>query len=102
MIDFLGRRKECADLAPEPGELLPAPPTGSWRDWLRCGTLPAEELALRRRYESDSRAMAFLNQSPSDFLLKSMTVHTYDGPPALGLSIPSSEGLIPIGAYRGR
>lgn len=81
MIDFLGRRKECVDLAPEPGEVIPAPPSGSWREWLRCETLSAEEQALRRRYASDSRAIAFLDQAPSDFRWETITVHTYDGPP---------------------
>lgn len=81
MIDFLGRRKECADFAPELNEALPAPPAGSWREWLRCDTLGAEEQALRRRYGSDRQAIAFLNQAPRDFRLQTIIVNTYDGPP---------------------
>jgi hypothetical protein len=82
MIDFLGRRKECARLAPEPGEVLPTPARGSWREWLRCEALPAEEQTLRRRYASDRLALAFLDAAPGEFRLGTITVNTYDGPPA--------------------
>ena len=93
MIDFLGRRKECADLAPEAGEALPAPPPGSWREWLRCETLSAEEQALRRRYGSDTRAIAFLNKAPSDFRSEAITVHTYDGPPPARVEHAEQRGV---------
>lgn len=93
MIDFLGRRRECAQLAPEPGEVVPAPPPGSWREWLRCETLPAEEVALRRRYESDARAIAFLDQAPGAFRLETITVHAYDGPPPGRVEHAEQRGL---------
>jgi hypothetical protein len=81
MIDFLGRRRECSKLAPEPGEALPAPRPGSWREWLRCGTLAAEEVELRRRYRNDARALRYLDQAPSAFALDAIVAYTYDGPP---------------------
>jgi hypothetical protein len=81
MIDFLGRRRECSNLAPEPGEVLPAPRPGSWREWLRCGALAAEEAGLRHRYQHDARALSYLDQAPSAFRLDAIVTHTYDGPP---------------------
>jgi hypothetical protein len=93
MIDFLGRRRECSGFAPEPGEVLPAPPAGSWREWLRCEALPTEELALRRRYKSDARAIAFLDEAPSDFRLETITVDTYDGPPRARVERSEQRGL---------
>lgn len=93
MIDFLGRRKECSDLAPEPEKILPQPAPGSWREWLGCENLAAEESALRRRYESDGRAIAFLNQAPSDFRLDNIIVHTYDGPPPARVERSEQRGL---------
>lgn len=93
MIDFLGRRQECADGAPELGEALPAPRPGSREEWLRCETLPAEELALRRRYQGNSRARAFMDQSPSDFRLETIVTHSYDGPPPARVKRVEQSGL---------
>lgn len=80
MIDFLGRRRECSKLAPEPGEVLPPPPVGSWEEWLRCEALPAEEEALRRRYKGHSFATGLLNQPPGDFHFDRIFIESYHGP----------------------
>lgn len=84
MIDFLGRRKECADVALQFDGPVSAPPPGSWREWLRCEAIAGEEQALRRRFVGDTRAIAFLDEAPTDFQLNrwSIVVNTYDGPPA--------------------
>ena len=93
IIDFLGRRKECADWAPEPDEVLPAPPPGSRLEWLRCATLPAEEQELRRRYAGDTGAMTFLNQAPADFRSNTIIVTTNDGPPLARVEHAEQRGL---------
>lgn len=79
MIDFLGRRRECAEFAPEPGETLRPPPVGSRREWWRCEALPDEERALRRRYSGNATATAFLNQAPSEFRLDRIVTYIHDG-----------------------
>ena len=93
IIDFLGRRKECADWAPEPGEVLPEPPAGSRLEWLRCATLPAEEQELRRRYAGDTGAMTFLDQAPGDFRSNTIIVTTNDGPPLARVEHAEQRGL---------
>jgi hypothetical protein len=81
MIDFLGRRRECAGLAASPDEPATRPAPGSWREWLRCDRIPAEEAALRRQFAADAAALAFLNQPPEDFEPEFVQVHSYHGPP---------------------
>ena len=79
MIDFLGRRRVCRDLARD--DTLPSPRPGSRREWLRCGSLGGEEAALRRRYADNPVAIGFLDQAPEDFRLSYILVNAYHGPP---------------------
>lgn len=82
MIDFLGRRRECAERAPRPGE--PRPPETDLRHaWLRCGDLAREEDGLRRRYAEHAVAMAYLDQAPSEFELGRIFALSRHGPPAI-------------------
>lgn len=81
MIDFLGRRRECAGLAPLPGEPIVPPAPGSWREWLQCDRIPAEESALRGQFSADPSALAYLDQPPEHFELDSFLIHAYHGPP---------------------
>lgn len=78
MIDFLGRRRLCAE--------LPAPPERS--DFQRseerrlaCASLAAEEARWRRRYRDDRAALAWLDRDPRDFRVPRIVVSSWDGPP---------------------
>ena len=102
MIDFLGRRKNCADYAPDPDEPEPPPHPDSWLAWLRCGDLAAEEAELRRRYRADAAAIAHLDQPPEKFRLSEIVVRSYDGPPAARVEQAQQSGTDAEGRTRWR
>ena len=62
MIDFLGRRRECAQLRRnrEPEHL------DEDHDWrrLECSRIAAEESELRRRHSADASAMRWFDAQP--------------------------------------
>jgi hypothetical protein len=96
MIDFLGRRRECTSITPEPGESRPPPPPDSWSAWLRCEDLQREEAALRRLHAGDLAAIAFLDRPPETFKLDRLVVRGYDGPPYGLVERVAQEGLDPV------
>lgn len=61
MIDFLGRRRVCAEQREEGGETSP---------WLHCANLPDEEREWRARSAGNAIALAWLDQDPRRFHLK--------------------------------
>lgn len=72
MIDFLGRRQQCAGL----GEIAASDRSDretARLSWLRCGELGAEESGFKRRFSTDPSALMWLDQSPSDFKLDRVT-----------------------------
>lgn len=72
MIDFLGRRRVCAEQREAYGETSP---------WLRCADLPAEERNWRRRSAGNATALRWLDLDPAHFRLNSVVVDTWDGAP---------------------
>lgn len=70
MIDFLGRRRLCADEDRDAGE----------RERLHCAALTGEERAWRTRFSGNARALRWLDQAPRDFRLERRFVVTFDGP----------------------
>lgn len=59
MVDFLGRRRLCAERAVD----LPE------EEWLRCADLAGEELGWRARAGADADVLRWLDQSPREFEL---------------------------------
>lgn len=70
MIDFLGRRRLCADAGRDAAE----------RERLHCTALAGEERAWRSRFAGHARALRWLDQAPRDFRLERRFVATFDGP----------------------
>lgn len=70
MIDFLGRRSQCA--------YSDVPAREQAR--LRCAALAGEESALRTRFVDDAGALRWLNQPPLDFRMRTRFISTFDGP----------------------
>jgi hypothetical protein len=98
MIDFLGRRRECAELAAAPGEPVTVPEDRL--EWLRCDALAAEEIALRRQFAADASALVYLDQAPEDFELESTQIHSYHGPPRANVSRIELSGTDQTGRVR--
>ncbi|HYD13912.1 MAG TPA: hypothetical protein VEC11_13770 [Allosphingosinicella sp.] len=68
MIDFLGRRYECAHRGIPTAE----------RRRLRCAALPGEERALRARFANDADALRWLDQAPLEFRMEPRVAMTLD------------------------
>jgi len=72
LIDFLGRRQQCAAL----GDIQPSDRSDretARLSWLRCDELVDEENGFKRRYSDEPSALGWLDQSPSDFMLDRVT-----------------------------
>jgi hypothetical protein len=79
MIDFLGRRRLCLELAP-PAERNAFEQAEGRR--LACDALPSEERHWRDHYRGNVEVSAWLDQDPRNFRLPVISVSGYDGPPA--------------------
>jgi hypothetical protein len=70
MIDFLGRRRLCADADGDAAE----------RERLHCAALAGEERGWRTRFAGDTRALRWLDQAPLEFRMELRLIVTFDGP----------------------
>jgi hypothetical protein len=68
MIDFLGRRRQCAYSGVPADE----------QTRLHCATLPGEERAFRARFANDAAALRWLDQAPLAFRLDHRLVADLD------------------------
>ena len=78
MVDFLGRRRLCAELG-EPkhrdaGERQEA-------ERLQCAALQGEERRWRTRYAADPEVLRWIDRDPLGFHLNGIMVSSWDGPP---------------------
>ena len=78
MVDFLGRRRLCAEL-PEP-EHRDADYRGE-AERLQCAALPAEEHGWRARYAGNAEVLRWIDRDPRGFHLNSVLVNAWHGPP---------------------
>src|SRR5262245_39291903 len=78
LVDFLGRRRLCAELgAPEgrgAGERQEA-------ERLHCAALPAEERIWRAHYAGNAPVLRWIDLDPRGFHLNGIIVRMWDGPP---------------------
>ena len=81
LIDFLGRRRICAEGA-EPEE----------RPLLRCSALADEERAWRARYAGDEDTLRWLDQAPHLFRIEPRLWVTFDGPVTVQANIVEQNG----------
>jgi hypothetical protein len=78
MVDFLGRRRLCAELGePENRNAADRAAAARWR----CAALPAEERTWRARYADNAQVRAWLDLDPIRFRLNNVEISGYDGPP---------------------
>jgi hypothetical protein len=78
MIDFLGRRRLCAQL-PEPADREAGDRREAER--LQCAALPAEERGWRARYAGNAEVLRWIDRDPLGFHLNSILISVWHGPP---------------------
>jgi len=90
MIDFLGRRRLCAEL-PEPAER-----DADYRreaERLRCAGLPVEERAWRARYAGQPDVLRWIDRDPLGFHLNSILISAWHGPPGAYVRRVEQRGI---------
>ena len=78
MVDFLGRRRLCAQLG-RPEDRAASDRAEAER--LRCAGLPEEERIWRGRYAENAAVRAWLDLDPIRFSLNQITISAWHGPP---------------------
>jgi hypothetical protein len=78
MIDFLGRRRLCAELGqPDHRDASDQAAAERWR----CAPLSTEERTWRARYADNAQVRAWLDLDPRRFSLNNVSIHAWHGPP---------------------
>jgi len=77
MVDFLGRRRLCAQLGePENYNVGDRAAAERWR----CAALPGEERTWRARYANNALVRAWLDLDPIRFTLNNVEINAWHGP----------------------
>ncbi|HYG30136.1 MAG TPA: hypothetical protein VD887_07975 [Allosphingosinicella sp.] len=103
LIDFLGRRRECAERRPPTESDPPSPYAAADRfEWYfyACPGLPREEAAHRARFAGDANALAWLDDAPEDFDLGILETTAYHGPPGAEVRRIEYSGRTRAGPWR--
>jgi hypothetical protein len=90
MIDFLGRRRLCAEL-PEPADRDAGYRQEAAR--LQCAGLPTEERGWRTRYAGQPDVLRWIDRDPLGFHLNSIVISAWHGPPGAHVRRVEQRGI---------